>query len=269
MSATLACADAGRRTVAPVPHLDTADHTVGDLAFRSFSTRRPGRPVYVLVHGIGMSHRYLKPLHEELSTDAEVHSIDLPGFGGLPKPGRGSGIRIIADALGVVLDKLGVSDAVLVGHSMGSQWVVELAIRRPDLARGVVVFGPVTDSRRRGLLWQAALLARDSALEPPRPNMIVFTDYVRCGPIWYARQVRHMLRYPIEDRVGLLDVPLLVLRGGADPIAQQSWADRLGARAATAEVSAIPGHHHLAQFTASHESAERIRAFAGALPQLS
>ncbi|WP_225310200.1 alpha/beta fold hydrolase [Microbacterium testaceum] len=246
-----------------MPRLDISDHTVGDLVFRSCSTRRPGRPVYVLIHGIGMSHRYLRPLHEELSTDAEVHSIDLPGFGGLPKPARSPGIRDMVDALGVVLDELGVGDAVLVGHSMGSQWVVELAIRRPDLARGVVAFGPVTDDRRRGLLWQAALLARDSALEPPRPNGIVFADYVRCGPVWYLRQARHMLRYPLEDRVRLVGVPLLVMRGGSDPIARQTWADRLGGRAAAGEVVAIEGHRHLAQFTAAGTSGELIRAFEG------
>lgn len=193
-----------------------------------------------------------------------MHSIDLPGFGGLPKPRRSSGIRDLADALGVVLEGLGVRDAVLVGHSMGSQWVTELAIRRPELARGVVAFGPVTDDRRRALLWQAALLARESALEPPRPNMIVLTDYLRCGPVWYLRQARHMLRYPIEDRVGLLGVPLLVLRGGNDPIARQSWANRLAARATAGEAAAIPGHRHLAQFTASQASADRIRAFADA-----
>ncbi|MDQ1137744.1 pimeloyl-ACP methyl ester carboxylesterase [Microbacterium sp. SORGH_AS 1204] len=239
----------------------TQHHSVTDLGFRSFSTRRPGTPAYVFVHGIGMSHRYFRPLHHELATDAEVHAVDLPGFGGVPTPGRSPGIRETADALGRVLDELRVRDAVLVGQSMGSQWVVELARLRPDLARGVVALGPVTDSARRNALTQGWLLARDSALEPPRLNGIVVGDYLRCGPVWYARQAVHMLRYPIEERMSGLAVPLLLMRGSNDPIASQEWVEWLAARAPIAEVAVIEGHRHLAHFTAPSETAERIRAF--------
>jgi len=235
-------------------------HSVNGLAFRSWSHRRPNSTVYVLVHGIGMSHRYLSRLQAELATRAEVHVVDLPGFGGLPKPTASPDVAAMARALGTVVDELGVGRAILVGHSMGAQWVVELAVQRPDLASAVVAIGPVTDDRRRGALRQALLLARDSALEPPRGNAIVLTDYVRCGPIWYVRQARHMLRYPIEDRVALLTVPLLVVRGAADPIAQEEWVRRLAARAPAGSVSVIPGHRHLVQHTAAAAVAERIRA---------
>lgn len=235
-------------------------HSVDGLAFRSWTNRRPSSAVYVLVHGIGMSHRYLSRLHTELARDADVHTIDLPGFGGLPKPKASPDIAAMSRALGRVLDDLGVQTAVLVGHSMGAQWVVELAVQRPDLASAVVVLGPVTDDERRGALTQALLLARDSALEPPRPNAIVLTDYLRCGPFWYARQARHMLRYPIEERVALLPVPLLVLRGAADPIARERWVRRLAARAPVGSVSIIPGHRHLVQYTAAAAVAARIHA---------
>ncbi|MFF0910928.1 alpha/beta fold hydrolase [Microbacterium enclense] len=241
-------------------------HRVNGLPFQSLSTRRPGATAYVLVHGIGMSHRYLRRLHDELATDAEVHSVDLPGFAGVPTPGRSPGIRETADALGGVLDDLGVRDAVLVGQSMGSQWVVELAVRRPDLARAVVALGPVADSRRRGAITQALLLARDSALEPPRLLGIVVSDYIRCGLVWYARQARHMLRYPIEDRVAHVTAPVLLMRGGDDPIASQDWLTLLRARARDAGIATIPGHRHLAHFTAPVQTAERIRAFVAAHP---
>lgn len=236
-------------------------HAVEGLCFRSISSLRAGRPVFVLVHGIGMSHRYLARLHAELATDAEVHAIDLPGFGGLPKPHRSADIAEMADGLGVVLDELGVRRAVLVGHSMGAQWVVELAIRRPDLADAVVTIGPVTDARRRNALAQALRLARDSALEPLRPNAIVLSDYLRCGPVWYARQARHMLRYPLEERVSRLQVPLLVMRGGCDPIAPAPWASRLAERAAAGALATVAGHRHLVQDTAAAAVAARIRAF--------
>lgn len=74
------------RTVSVVKQHAPTRHTAGGLAFRALSTRRANAPTYVLLHGIGMSHRYLARLHAELATDAEVHSIDLPGYAGLPKP---------------------------------------------------------------------------------------------------------------------------------------------------------------------------------------
>jgi alpha-beta hydrolase superfamily lysophospholipase len=45
-------------------------------------------PAYVLIHGIGVSHRYLARLHDLLAATAPTYSLDLPGFGGTPKPGR-------------------------------------------------------------------------------------------------------------------------------------------------------------------------------------
>src|SRR5688572_6308002 len=113
------------------------------MAFRAITTPSHSEgPTFVLVHGIGVSHRYLSRLHERLSLSGTVHSIDLPGFGGLPKPERAPSVAEMAESIGELLTELGVAHAVLVGHSMGCQWVVELAAQRPDLARLVVIMGP-------------------------------------------------------------------------------------------------------------------------------
>jgi 2-hydroxy-6-oxonona-2,4-dienedioate hydrolase len=39
------------------------------------------RPPVVLVHGYGMSSRYMAPLAEALACDFQVYAPDLPGFG--------------------------------------------------------------------------------------------------------------------------------------------------------------------------------------------
>ena len=71
---------------------------VGDLTFRVRSTRssRPGAEPIVMIHGVGVSHRYLDRLQTELTTTNDVFSIDLPGFGGLPKPGRSLSVPAMA-----------------------------------------------------------------------------------------------------------------------------------------------------------------------------
>jgi len=240
-------------------------HRVGDLCFRSIRSTGRSSTVFVLVHGIGMSHRYLARLHAALSEQGTVISVDLPGFGGLPKPAGDAAIGEMADALGNVLDRLGVGAAVLIGQSMGTQWVVELAARRPDLARAVVLIGPVADERRRTVMQQAGLLALDTVGEPPGANALVLGDYLRCGPLWYLTQLRHMLDYPIEERIASVDAPVLILRGGRDPIASRTWCRRLRSSAARGTMLIeVPGRVHNVQHTAPGAVASAIRHFCAA-----
>lgn len=238
---------------------------VGPLAFRVLANPGPAgsaRAPVVLVHGIGMSHRYFSKLHDLLAADGPVFSIDLPGFGGLPKPGKDVDVATMAHALGEVVASLGVGQVVLVGQSMGCQWVVELGAQHPELVAHVVTIGPVVDAAHRTALAQALALAVDSSGEPPDVNAIVFTDYIRCGVPWYLAQLRHMLRYPIEERVAELSMPLLIVRGGRDPIAGQEWCRRLRDRAADGQLVLIPGHHHNCQQSAPRAVASAIQAYA-------
>ena len=227
---------------------------VGDLALRVWGVDRvgAGTPAVVLVHGIGVSHRYLARTHNALrelipAERAAVLTVDLPGYGGLPKPRTDADVPRIAAALGLALDRCGVDDAVLVGHSMGTQWVTELARQRPGLARGVVLIGPVADDRHRTAFAQARALAVDTLRESPGTNVVVFTDYLRCGVPWYLRQLRHMLAYPLEERARDLTQPLLVVRGDRDPIAGEEWCRRIAAAAPRGEFGVVAGGAHVIQ----------------------
>ncbi|MFS2241343.1 MULTISPECIES: alpha/beta fold hydrolase [unclassified Microbacterium] len=241
-------------------------HRIGRLYFRTLASPSSSGPVFVLVHGIGMSHRYLARLHRSLTASGSVISVDLPGFGGLPKPGRDVDIEEMADGLAALLDRIGAGTAatgpvVLVGQSMGTQWVVELAARRPELAQAVVLIGPVADERRRTVLQQAGRLALDTVRETPGANALVFADYLRCGPLWYLAQLRHMLGYRIEDRIVGVEAPVLVVRGSRDPIASLSWSRHLTAAAQRAALVEIPGRAHNAQHTAPGAVASAVRHF--------
>ena len=251
---------------------------VGELSFRLLSSRNApsGVSPLVLIHGIGVSHRYFERLHSELAETREVHSIDLPGFGGLPKPSRQVTVPDMASALAEVLERIGLTGVVLVGHSMGAQWAIELAVAHPHLASGVVALGPVSDDLHRTVAAQSVALARDTAREPAPSNVMVLMDYLRCGPRWYLRQLRQMVTYPIEARVRCLACPMLIVRGGNDPIAGQAWTRRLRDSARIGSLVIVPRHRHLVQHTAPRAVALAITAFiaeaaldSGPAPQLS
>ena len=166
----------------------------------------------------------------------------------------------MATAIGDLLAELGVAEAVLIGHSMGCQWVVELAAQRPDLAKFVVIMGPVADSEHRSVLAQSVALTRDTLGEPPDANAAVLVDYLRCGPIWYSKQLSLMLRYRIEDRIKDLTMPVLVLRGGKDPIAGLAWCRRLRDGARAGALATVPGSRHVVQMSAPRATASAILA---------
>ena len=226
------------------------------------SYRAPGEPVFVLVHGIGMSHRYLARLHGALAQSGTVHSVDLPGFGGTRRPSERMSIADGAAALGGALDALGVSAAVLVGHSMGAQFVTELAARRPALVAHLVLIGPAIDPRRARPLLQVVDLARDALKEPPSGNALTFRDYVRCGPRWYFTELTPLLAYRTDERLRDVVAPTLVIRGTDDPIARRGWCDELTAVAADGSLVEIPGHRHLVQHTAAEGTAAAVVEFA-------
>lgn len=235
---------------------------VSGLTFALTESSRPWgstAPAIVLVHGIGMSHRYLTRLHRELARETRVVSVDLPGFGGLPKPPADLDVVRMAAGLAEVVAGLGEEQLVLVGHSMGAQWVVETASQRPEKVRAVVLIGPVVDDRHRTIAAQARALAIDTLGESPRINTLVFTDYLRCGPRWYLLQVRHMLAYPLKLRLRSLPMPVLVIRGGADPVAGRAWCRSLRDAAGVGRLIEIPGHHHVVQESAPKTVAAAIR----------
>jgi pimeloyl-ACP methyl ester carboxylesterase len=238
----------------------------GGLTGRLYASVGPSstgpRRSYVLLHGIGVSHRYFARLHRELALSADVYSLDLPGFGDAPRPGRQVPVGEYAAFVHGVLADAGVRPFVVIGHSMGTQYAVELALQEPGLVAGVVLMGPVVDSSRKSVLAQALDLTRDAVFsESPTSNVVVFSDYVRAGPRWYLTQLPVMMEYPLESRVQAVSQPVLVMRGGKDPVARHPWCQRLAALAPRGSLAEIPGQGHVCQHTAPGPVAAAISSW--------
>jgi len=187
-----------------------------------------GERTFVLVHGIGVSSRYFRPLAAELSRSGRVFLVDLPGYGSAPDPRRDVTIADHAEVLAGFLRRLEVPDPVIVGHSWGAQVVSMLARRHPDVPRTVVMLSPTLEPSARTAGKAVGHLLHDALREPWRVRWIAFTDYlVRCGPRYLAVQIRHMLADRPEDRVGEHRARTLVINGDRDPIVSPAWARRL------------------------------------------
>ncbi|HVE93173.1 MAG TPA: alpha/beta fold hydrolase, partial [Actinomycetota bacterium] len=86
------------------------------------------RPV-VVVHGLGLSSRYMERFSRALVGVGPVYAVDLPGFGRSFRPEQPLDVPGLADALVAWMRGAGIGPAVLVGNSLGSQVVLDVAVR--------------------------------------------------------------------------------------------------------------------------------------------
>lgn len=207
------------------------------------------RPAYVLVHGIGVSARYYRPLAEHLARSGHVFVPDLPGFGGSPRPERALSVPQLAGLVADLISDRGMAAPVVVGHSMGAQVVTELVAAHPGIASRAVLLGPVVNTRERSVLRQAGRLFEDGFHEPLRVNALLTADYLRCGMRWYAATMPHMFRYRIEERLPQATAPVVLVRGEHDPIAPLEWIRRLAAAAPRGTPVQVAGAGHVVMYT--------------------
>ncbi|GAB3607636.1 alpha/beta fold hydrolase [Conyzicola nivalis] len=241
---------------------------MGDYVPRTFSVPssagRPG-PTFLLLHGIGLSHREFTGLARHLSRRGRVIAFDLPGFGELARartrPRHRMSVEEYAAIVRRALERLDVGPVVVVGHSMGAQFAVELARQSPESVSHVVLVGPVVDARKPTLTAQSVVLLRDSLLEPPATQLMVAINYVRCGIPWFLTEAVAMRDYATDRGVALVSHPVLVIRGGNDPIADARWCRSLSELAPDGRVATIPGYRHNVVHSNPSATAKAILAF--------
>jgi pimeloyl-ACP methyl ester carboxylesterase len=197
------------------------------LTVRISTLGSAGDRAFVLVPGIGVSSDYFERLAPHLDAHGTVHALDLPGFAGVAHPGRGVEIREYADLVGAAIDGLGLDDPVLVGHSMGTQVVADLAARRPGIST-VVLISPVVDPAARSVPRAALRFLRSSVREPTRIKVLAIRAYLVCGVRWFLRVLPRMMRYRIEDRLPAIRASTLVIRGEHDAVAPRAWVEEMG-----------------------------------------
>lgn len=222
----------------------------------------PG-PSFVLVHGIGVGSTYLRPLARALAGFGRVHLLELPGMGAAPRPARPMSVEDFAAIVSAHLLDADVRDPVLIGHSMGTQIVIEASLRHPERFRRLVLMGTVVDPEERTALRQSLRLLEDSMVESPSANAAVFADYFRTGVRWYLATLPAMLGYRTEEALTHVTADLVIMRGGRDPISRPGWTERLRRIVPGARFVEVPGRGHAVMFAPTDAVAAPIAELAG------
>jgi pimeloyl-ACP methyl ester carboxylesterase len=131
-------------------------------------------PALVFCNGLGVSTHFWRPAAEAFAPGWRAVTWDYRGHGASgPAPAAGFSIRACAEDLLGVMDALGIESAVLAGHSMGSQVILEAYRLAPGRVRGLVPtlggYGRTVESFF-GTKWSWRVLKAVSAVVARRPR---------------------------------------------------------------------------------------------------
>lgn len=216
----------------------------------------------MLVHGLGVSSRYMAPTAQLLADELPVYAVDLPGFGLSSKPDRALDVPDLAAALAAWLTEMELERSVVVANSFGCQVAAELAVTRPELADGLVLLAPTVDpdarsKARHALRWLLTVPWERSSLQ-----RVIVRDYTDAG----LQRVRDTSQFALDDRIETklprIGAPVLVVRGTRDRVVPQRWAEHAAALAPDGRLHVIRGAPHCLNFSAPEKVAALVGAFA-------
>jgi len=114
---------------------------INDLRI-SYIDEGRGDKTIILIHGLASNAGFWRYNIPELSAKNRVIAIDLPGYGKSSKGDFPYGIAWYAEVIRDVIQELNLNNVVYVGHSMGGQIGMTLALNHPDAISQLVLAAP-------------------------------------------------------------------------------------------------------------------------------
>jgi pimeloyl-ACP methyl ester carboxylesterase len=241
-------------------------------------------PAIVCVHGLGGSSNTFTPLMPAMARHRVVR-VDLPGSGRSQQAEGALDIDRYVATLLEICERLKISRAHWVGHSMGNIVLQHIAVSQPRRVASLAMFGPLITppdaartairaraaKAREGLpgmqeIAQALLQASISADTSERlPIAVAFVreSLMRQDGEAYARSCE-ALAAAQPAAVESIESPVLLVTGDEDgvapPQAVRAMADRLH-RAASKRVVVLPRCGHWTPIERPEECGRALREF--------
>lgn len=238
-------------------------------------------PTIVLIHGFTLGVGVWARQFRDLSGTHRVIAIDLRGHGQSIGGSGGYSFERLADDLVAVLEHREVTNAVVVGHSMGGMVLQLAALRLAEALRrhaaglvllatdaGPAIPGPV--GRPTGVVtarvaWHAARFAerRGKGVYPgsdlatwgtracfganPRPTDVELVRSISAAvsPRAVAELLGPLLAFDVRAELAEIDLPTLVVVGTRDVVTPARRAKGVAARIPGARLEVLPGCGHL------------------------
>jgi 2-hydroxy-6-oxonona-2,4-dienedioate hydrolase len=247
-----------------IESLESRWMNVGDHLLHYRASINPANkhlPPVILVHGLGVSSRYLMPTAARLAPQRTVYAPDLPGFGLSRRPPRALNLSELSDVLCHWMELLAIDRAALLANSIGCQIIVDLALRRPEMVEHLVLVSPTVDKAAR-TVWRSFLrLLLDVPHERLSLAFIALFDYLRAGLGRTAQTFGYAIQDEVEKRLPGVRQSTLVVRGQHDPVVPQSWAEEVSRLLPAGHLVVIKGAAHAVNHHAPAELAHVVLEF--------
>ncbi len=224
-------------------------------------------PAVVFIHGIGGAARVWAPQMASFAAAGFTPvALDLPGYGGRPAVAAMDFEGLAAD-VEAAIDRRGLSQPVLVGHSMGGMIAQTALRRRPDgyaaavLACTSPAFGSADGAfQTKFVADRIGPLDAGKTMADLAPAMVDRMVGPAADPAGRAHAVDVMSAVPadtyraavrclvgFDERASLphIAVPVLCLAGENDPNAPAAGVERMAGRIPGARYVCVPGAGHL------------------------
>jgi pimeloyl-ACP methyl ester carboxylesterase len=225
-------------------------------------TGHPTGVPLLLLHGLSDSNASMRPLTDELPKGVRCIAVSQRGHGDSAKPqGPYTTDAFVADAV-AVLDRLGVRQAVVFGHSMGSVVAQRLAARHPGRVAGLILEGAFPGLKDNPAVedFHTAISALSDPIDRAfarqfqestiaRPVPPAFLDLITAEscklPARAWKQIlADMMAFTTDAELARITAPTILLWGDRDGFVSRADQDRLlaGIRGSALTVFAGTGH---------------------------
>lgn len=234
-----------------------ADLSIGQVHYASCGDR--GAPAVLLLHQSPRSWLEYREVLPLLGRRFEAIAMDTAGFGDSAPVAGPVSIEAWAAVALELLATLAIPRVHLVGHHTGGVIAIEMAAAAPEAIASLVLSSTT---------WVDAALRRERATRPPIDEVAPSRDGSHLQALWQRRQGfypadrpelleafvvdalraggspedghRAVAAYRMEERIGAVRQPVLVIRAGADPFAARH-APELVARLPQARLVDVDG----------------------------
>ncbi len=244
---------------------------MASISTRSILAR--GRPALLFLHYWGGSIRSWLPVMETLSDANRRVAIDFRGWGQSSKDAMDHGLETLADDVIGVISELGLTEFVIIGHSMGGKVAQIVAARRPKGLQSLILVAPAPptaldapEEQRQGMI--AAYESREGVMgiiadlplsDAQREQVI--EDALSGSPAAKRAWPEQGMTKDIREQASGITVPVHVIVGSADPVEPEaSLREAFGKVIPGAAFTVLAGVGHLAPIEASGKVGAAIRA---------
>lgn len=162
-----------------------------------------GRTLVVFTHGACVDHQSFNAQVEATAKEYQVLTWDVRGHGVSQPIGAPFTIPLAVEDLLAILERLGCKKAVFVGHSNGSYISQELAYRRPEMVKALVIADGTCITWPRSAFDRWLLGASNGLM-----SILPFETLKRFGLPYFS--ARKDVRDYIYEAFSMLDKPTFV-----------------------------------------------------------